>query len=91
MAETTRHTITATLRFNVSSGGCEDRLSLKADLTYSVGRTASGPDFTLIEARIVENGDGLDPTDEQLRDRAQDWLDDEGYDAACQRAEGVEV
>jgi hypothetical protein len=85
MTDSTRHTITARLWFNVNSGGAEDRLSLKAEIAYSADSDGTG--FTLIDARIVENDDHLNLSDADLRDAAQCWLDDEGYDAACQHAE----
>lgn len=42
----------------------------------------------LIKATLV-NGDGLDPTDDQVTEWARNWLDDEGYDIACQHAEDM--
>ena len=40
----------------------------------------------LISATLI-NGDGLDPTDQQVQEWAQNWLDGNGYDLACDQAE----
>lgn len=39
-----------------------------------------------VSAKLID-GDGLAPTTEQIKEWAQDWLDDDGYDAACEHAE----
>ncbi len=39
----------------------------------------------LVHATLLD-GDGLDPTNDQVQDWAQDWLDCDGYDSACENA-----
>ncbi len=39
----------------------------------------------LISATLID-GDGLDPTQTQINEWAQDYLDDQGYDRACANA-----
>lgn len=45
-------------------------------------------ELCLVNATLI-SGDGLDLADSDVKDRAQAWLDDEGYDACCQLAEAV--
>lgn len=61
--------------------------------TYDAARGGPGgwdpPDpaeVDFVGATLVD-GDGLAPTDDQVKDWARDWLHDEGYDEACQHAE----
>lgn len=41
----------------------------------------------LVCAKLID-GDGLAPTETQIREWAEEWLDDEGYVLACMEAEG---
>lgn len=44
------------------------------------------PEIEFISGRLID-GDGLDPTQDQVNDKARDWLDDDGFDEACAYAE----
>jgi hypothetical protein len=43
-------------------------------------------EIEFVSAKLV-NGDGLDPSDQQIQEWASDWLDYKGYDVACDHAE----
>ncbi len=50
--------------------------------SYSSGGEPATPDeIEAIKVTVID-GDGIGMTDEQWLDRAQSWLDDDGYDAA---------
>jgi hypothetical protein len=70
-------------------------VTLDIDYTFMPGRPAHTPrgeyapidppepaEVSLVKATLIE-GDGLDPTQEQIDEWAQNWLDDAGYDVAC--------
>jgi hypothetical protein len=44
------------------------------------------PEIEFISAKLID-GDGLDPDQSQVNDKARDWLDDDGFDEACANAE----
>jgi hypothetical protein len=69
----TRHTITATL------GGEESALVI--DITYTY------PGLDIIGAAAVGNDDVNFWTPKYVHDCAVCWINGDGYDAACQRAE----
>lgn len=72
-------------------------VQIEIEFSYVPGRPESGPSFSsggepadpaeveFISARLID-GDGLAPSKEQVDEWAQDWLDDKGYDAACEMA-----
>jgi len=98
----TRHTIVAqpTVRFRVP--GLEDLESadpkIEVVFDYTPGYPATGPSYDsggepgsgaeveLVSAKLLD-GDGLDPDQKTVNEWAQDWLNDDGYDLACQLAE----
>ncbi len=51
----------------------------------SGGEPAEGPELEFLHATLID-GDGLDPSPAQLQEWAEDWLDEEGFDAACDLA-----
>lgn len=51
----------------------------------SGGEPACPAEVEFISAKLID-GDGLAPTQDQIDDWARKWLDDEGYDAACEVA-----
>lgn len=51
----------------------------------SGGEPASPAEIEFVKATLV-SGDGLAPTQDQIDDWAQNWLDDAGFDAACNLA-----
>lgn len=66
---------------------------VEIEFSFTAGYPETGPSYSSggepaaadeIEAMKVTviNGDGIGMTDSQWLDRAQDWLDDKGYDAA---------
>lgn len=52
------------------------------------GWPAEPAEVELINAQLL-NGDGLDPTLEQVNEWARDWLDDAGYAEACDHADSA--
>lgn len=54
----------------------------------SGGEPGAGAEIDFISATIRDgDGDGLDPSQEQINDWARTWIEDDGYDAACRVAE----
>jgi hypothetical protein len=53
---------------------------------YSGGEPGAGAELDFVSAKLLD-GDGLDPEQKTVEEWARDWLDDDGYDAACQHAE----
>jgi hypothetical protein len=47
----------------------------------SGGEPATDPEIEALKVTVI-NGDGIDMENSQWLDRAQDWLDSKGYDAA---------
>lgn len=96
------HTIRAEPEIRFIPIGCTEHEhaypTLDIEFEYQAGRPATGPTFwsggepaegaelDLIHVTLID-GDGLDPTDAQLAEWAEDWLNDGGYDRACQLAE----
>jgi len=50
------------------------------------GWPADPAELELINVKLID-GNGLDPTDQQVQKWANDWLDDAGYSEACGHAE----
>ena len=44
------------------------------------------PEINFVSATLI-NGDGLEPSMQQIQELASDWLDDKGFDEACSNAE----
>ena len=94
---TTTHTILAELPRHLSDAeGATDTEYFKADITYSYTPTTGrrwSADLTVLAVHPhVDVGDFL--SRQELRDLAQEWIDDRGYDAACalaQRQNGEEA
>jgi hypothetical protein len=72
--------------------------TLKIDFSFTPGCPEQGPSYasggepaTAAEIEITGvkllDGDGLLPTDDQLREWADKWLDGDGYNEACDQAE----
>lgn len=53
------------------------------------GWPADPDEVELINVKLID-GDGLAPTAHQLREWAEDWLNDAGYDKACEHAREVD-
>lgn len=51
--------------------------------TYACGGTPAEPAEIEMTKVTLVNGDGLVPTQEQIDDWAEEWLQDTGYDRAC--------
>lgn len=49
------------------------------------GWPAEPAEVEALDAKLIE-GDGLDPTADQVWQWAQDWIDGDGYDLACDNA-----
>lgn len=92
----TRHTITAQPNILFTFPGFDGHESAQPTIdvtyTYVPGAPAThddpgwAPEVSIVSATLI-NGDGLDPTPQQVHEWAQNWLDDEGYDFACHEAE----
>lgn len=55
--------------------------------TWNSGGEPADPDeLQFISAKLID-GDGLDPEPSRLKDWAEEWLYDEGYEQACRNAE----
>lgn len=54
--------------------------------TYACGGQPADPDEVELMRAVLVNGDGLAPTQEQIDEWAQNWLDDKGYDRAIENA-----
>lgn len=82
----THHTLTTKIpvlfSFPGLAAGESERANITVDIVFTATHDAGEPELMLVSATLID-GDGLDPTDEQVRDWAEAWLDDEGYDAAC--------
>lgn len=89
---TTQHTITAKIPVMFSFPGLaegeRERATITVDIVFTATHDTDSPELMLVSATLID-GDGLDPTDAQVRDWSDTWLDDEGYDAACAIAEAV--
>ena len=101
----TRHQITAEIAVQFQlSGMPDDEREVaypKIDIEYTYvkgcppsfdpingGDPGWAAEIEMVSATLAD-GDGLAPTQKQVDDWAQDWLDDKGYDRACQNAEEV--
>jgi hypothetical protein len=65
---------------------------LEIEYLFNPGRRPSFDDpgysaeLQLIKATLIDS-DGLGPSDSQVQEWAQAWLDDDGYDQACNAAD----
>jgi hypothetical protein len=98
-----RTTIEAEVRFHVGTdpiGGDDMEIAYpKIDVTFSYQRGSPGrfnsingghpPEPAEIEiiSAVLVNGDGLDPTPEQVREWAERFAEDDGFDHLCDVAE----
>ena len=97
MANPSEHTITADLPRHVGEGDDADTMHFKADVTfvYTPGKPpradpmwpAGGPELELIKVVPLDDKIGLHFSDGEIKVIAENWLADEGYDLACQKAE----
>lgn len=85
---TTRHSITAKLIVSRRPFGepGSTAIEIQIDYSYQPRRLSDAPQVTVIAVALLEDG-GINPTPSRVWQWAQDWLDGDGYDAACQRAE----
>ena len=102
MVGRSEHILATEIKVRLSFPGMDsDTAWPTVEITYSFlpGAPATGPiwdsggdpgypaECDIISVKLIED-DNLNPTDAQLREWAQDWLDDwEGYNAACHHAE----
>lgn len=73
-------------------------IKLEIEYTYSPGLPERGPSYSsggepaepaevsLVLAKLLD-GNGLAPDDAQVQEWADEWLQGDGFDAACQHAE----
>jgi hypothetical protein len=80
----TIHDILAVIPVNVTCGGADDTLSITVRVEYS--HVPGNPAELMLRSAIMVDTEGPEPTDEQVTEWAQDWLDCRGHDAACNRA-----
>lgn len=90
----TRHTVRAELEVKFRFPGMPDdehevaypTLDIEFTFTPGAKSTFDDPGYSaeleLVKATLID-GDGLDLSDDEIRDRAQDWLDTGGFDLAC--------
>jgi len=99
---TTRHTMISDLNVRFRPIGMVDMenatIRVQIDYSYTPGVPARGPSYysggepaegaevSVLDATLLD-GDGLDPPRSVLLDWCQDFLDDDGYDKACEIAE----
>lgn len=96
-----KHTITAELEVSFPGTDPEEtetaRPEVEIEFSFQAGCPETGPSYSSggepatpdeIEALKVTviNSDGIGMTTEQWLERAQDWLDDKGFDAAREKA-----
>lgn len=73
---------TVEIEYQFSKGCPEVRYQRNGD----PGWPAEPPEVEILKAKLID-GDGLNPTDEQLYDWADQWLDSEkGFELACENA-----
>jgi hypothetical protein len=91
-----KHTITTELEVTVSAYGIDPETfypEVQIEFGYTPGYPEIGPSYASggepatpdeieIHSVTVTNREGIDMPPEWWRERAQEWLDDKGYDAA---------
>ena len=97
MANPSEHTITADLPRHVGEGDGADTMHFKADVTfvYTPAKCFSWDPSTvvipleleLIKVVPLDDKIYLHFSDGEIKVIAENWLADEGYDLACQKAE----
>ena len=98
----TRHTIKAEIEVHFQLSGMPDDEREVAypeiEITYDFSpgcparirydendHPAESPEVEVISAKLLD-GDGLDPTQDQVWQWAEVWLDGDGFDRACEQA-----
>jgi hypothetical protein len=84
----TRHSITARFTVPLAAFGAPGSTTIEVEIAYSYQprKLSDAPQVTVIAVVLLEDG-GLNPTPSHVWQWSQDWLDGDGYLAACQRAE----
>lgn len=97
-----RHTVTAEIEVNFTPAGLTETETAypEIEITFSYspgtpeqgptfdcgGQPAEGPEIELVSAKLID-GHGIEPTQEQVNDWAEEWLySDFGYEAASKAA-----
>jgi hypothetical protein len=96
-----KHTITAHMEVNFPGTDPTETetANITVEITYTAtggapehgptydcgGQPAEPVEIELVSAKLID-GDGIGLTSEQLTDRAESWLENDGYDAAVQAA-----
>lgn len=95
-----KHTITAELEVTISAYGIDPETfypEVEIEFGYTPGYPETGPSYASggepaapdeIEVHSVKviKDEGVDMPPEWWREQAQAWLDDRGYDLACEEA-----
>jgi hypothetical protein len=88
---TTQHSIKAEIEVQFQVAGMQlppDEREVAyptVEITYSFTKGAPEVHIEVIDVTLLE-GDGLAPTKEQLMDWAVEWVNDAGFDKACESA-----
>ena len=96
-----QHTITAEIPYDIDG---DNLANLEIEITFThtkgspevryqrngdPGWPAESDEVTVMDAKLLD-GDGLNPTPEQLIEIAADWINDAGFEQACAVANGAE-
>lgn len=95
-----KHKITTELEVTIAAYGIDPEVfypEVEIEFSYLPGYPEQGPSFASggepatpdeieIQSVKVVNAEGIEMPPEWWRERAQDWLDDKGYDAAREEA-----